>query len=117
MTGTVVDIRRERARPPDCLTPDEANLFRDIVNHCRPDHFQPQDVPLLAMYVTAIFTSRRLAATMGTDARIISVWEKVSRSAANMATKLRLTPSGRMHPRHVTKPQKPVSAYDLMGGD
>jgi hypothetical protein len=44
-----------RLVPPLDLNPAEANLFRELVASCAPEHFVHSDMPLLVSFVQAPF--------------------------------------------------------------
>jgi len=102
------------------LTASEAKLFREIVNVSHADNFIASDVYLLASYVQAIEASRRASKAMMKNPKMVVIWERTVRVQAQLATKLRLTPTSRYdnataHRR--SKNHAPLSAYETMTDD
>jgi hypothetical protein len=89
-------------QPPASLNAKEAVLFSEIVTSCAADHFRKSDLPMLCAYVQASLLSRKLIRT-----NAINDWEKASRIAMALATKLRLTVQSRIEPRGVGRQQIP----------
>ena len=89
-------------QPPASLNAREAVLFSEIVTSCAADHFRKSDLPMLCAYVQALLLTRKLIRT-----NAISDWEKASRVAMALATKLRLTVQSRIEPRGVGRQQIP----------
>ena len=54
-----VDGTLPRLSPPADLGELERKTFLDIVLACKPSHFQPSDLPLLAAYCRAIVLERQ----------------------------------------------------------
>jgi hypothetical protein len=75
--------------PPACLTELERALFIELVDGA--EHLRPTDGPLLTAYVQAAVTSHQSAH----DPLRVDTWERATRLAAMLATKLRLTAQSR----------------------
>ena len=105
--------------PPGDLSASEAKLFREIIASNHPDHFVHSDAYLLASYCQAIAASRRTAKQMIKDPKVVVVWERATRMQAQLATKLRLSPSSRMDAQTAFRKSRKhnPSAYDQMGND
>jgi hypothetical protein len=85
--------------PPDRLSPEERELWRDIVGGMRPDWFDAAARPLLEIYVFELATAQRIAAELRglpvTDPkfkRLRTMFGQASKLAALLASRLRLTP-------------------------
>jgi hypothetical protein len=94
---TVVPIDASRSRPsltPICqLKSDERRIF-DLVAR-ENVHLTPLDTPMLTGFV------RASAGMLKADS--VEDFEKLSRVALSFATRLRLTPQSRMHPRSLAR--------------
>jgi uncharacterized protein (TIGR03382 family) len=77
---------------PAGLSTKERALFNQTVAGCSATHFRQSDAPMLVAFVGAVLLSRRLAR----DASRVAEWEKVTRTMAMLATKLRMTPMSRL---------------------
>ena len=99
----------------------ERKTFLDIVLACKPSHFQPSDLPLLAAYCRAIVLERQasnaltVAGHVTEDGRVspwMKVWEQANKAMLSLAHRLRLSPQG----RSPTVPQRSQSGsyYDRM---
>ena len=81
----------------------ERKAFLDIVLACKPSHFQPSDLPLLAAYCRAIVLERQasnalaVAGHVTEDGRVspwMKVWEQANKAMLSLAHRLRLSPQG-----------------------
>jgi hypothetical protein len=124
-TLPAVNVRHIRLQPRDDASPEIKDIFTELVRSQPPQHFRPGDGDLLEQYCQAVLLSReayrelQLGGSVSPDGRISSwvvVLEKSHRSAAALATKLRLTPSSRLSTRTVarqkTPPRKPIWEVD-----
>ena len=84
--------RDHRLQPPDDLEPNAAAIFRDVVMSCPASQFAAADVHLLVAFAQAVQISRRSAG----DPALIQQWERATKLVAQLATKLRLSPSSRL---------------------
>ncbi len=82
-----------RLTAPSSLTRAERDLFREIVTSTDARHFIKADTPLLVSFVQATLMARR--AVRGP----VDTWEKACRVQMALATKLRLSPQTRIHPK------------------
>ena len=115
---------QQRLRPPPDLTPDEKQLFVDIVADHRPEHFQSTDAALLVVYVRAVVSEREAAAHLETEGKVVgdkpSPWLAVlaqsNRTLLTFARSLRLGPLARAPSRasRPGKPERPLSIYERM---
>ncbi len=73
-------------------------------------------MPLLIAFVQAVLLSRGAVKKAGKDPRQLQVWERSTRVAAALATRLRLSPQARVDPKVIARhqPQQPLSVYDRM---
>jgi hypothetical protein len=85
--------------PPPSLNDAERLLFAEIVEAVSPRHFLPTDQPLLASYCQAVVISREAAKYAMTDQSSLLAWEKATRVQAQLAGRLRLSPSSRYDPK------------------
>lgn len=105
--ATVPVLPIQRPQPPDELSPQEAEKWREIVNAQPVDWWTPGNLPLLVAYVRAIsayeFLSGQLEryTSLDTDEQIrayknLSQVQKAQADLmATMATKMRLTQQSR----------------------
>jgi hypothetical protein len=105
-----------RLTPPPNLTTAQRRMFIDLVARCPAKQFAPGDVELLALYVCACVLAQSAVRKAGKDLRALTVWEKSTRAAAMLATRLRLSPQSRTDPKVITRGQMahPPSVYDIM---
>ena len=47
---SVIDVQRQRLKPPAYLKKEERVIFEHVVNHSAPVHFKENEAPLLALY-------------------------------------------------------------------
>jgi phage terminase small subunit len=105
-------------QPPDDLTPREAEIFRELTAGTHPDHFVPSDRPLLAAYCRALVNQEFLSREMKRKLHLAEHYNTIMRSLFQLATKLRLCPSGRYSNRRAASKSRvhnrQPSAYDMM---
>ena len=109
-------------RPPPDLTPDEKQLFIDIVADHKPEHFKPTDAALLVVYVRACLAAREAAEHLETEGKggkpspWLSVLAQASKTMLTFARSLRLGPLARAPSRasRPDKPRRPLSVYERM---
>jgi hypothetical protein len=105
-----------RLRPPSELTTIERRIFTDIVNHVKPTHFQPSDMPLLVAYVRSIALERSSAKALATgkDKGALSRWSQATKTMYALSLRLRLSPQARApnNPGRPAKPHVAASYYD-----
>lgn len=99
-----------RLTAPVGLRTDEQTLFNELVGACDPRHFVKSDVPLLISYVQSTLLSRRTAADLEADPRVITIWEKATRMQATLATRLRLAPQARTDPKTLARQQTAIQS-------
>jgi hypothetical protein len=105
-----IDVSRERPPPPKHLTPDQREVWRDIVESTPAGWFATED-QLLVAYCRSICTSRYIAKLINEikpsfEHRDLKRWDKLlrmqdreDRLICSLATKMRLTQQARMHAR------------------
>jgi hypothetical protein len=98
-----------RLESPTGLKPDERALFRELVATTDARQLRPSDQPLLVSFVQATIMARK-AAKNGD----VAAWERVVRTQAMLAVKLRLCPHSRVDARAAGRLQARPSAYDLL---
>ena len=115
---------RPRLAPPKGLDPAPSAIFRQVVAVMGEGHFSPVDVHLLAQFAEAVSLADMAAKRLRAEGPVVagkpSAWlpivEKSWRSAAVLASRLRLCPASRYDARaagrRATDP--PASIYDLM---
>lgn len=108
----VVDIDHSRLVAPSWLSRDEKKLFSELVGATRVKHFTPADEPLLCAYVQAMILSRKSIKQARKDRAALATWERATKIAGTLATKLRLCPQSRIDAVSVTRgrPSSPVGA-------
>lgn len=111
-----------RIAPPDDLIAGspERSLFIDLVLHCRADHFQPSDAPLLSAYCRALALEQTASGELAAGGYItaegrpspwLPVLQHAARTVSTYSRMLRLNPSARHSTLAVPDPE-PVSAYE-----
>ncbi len=104
-----VEALPQRPEPPARLSTGAAQLWRDVVSCYKPDHFAPQDLPLLASFCEHAVQLEQLDKQIAddgpwlkaTEARPAGVHPAINARAtlikgiAVLATKLRLPPNAR----------------------
>jgi len=115
LAGMALNGDPPRLEPPAHLSKPERTLFAELIAVCPAAQFVPSDVPLLASYVQATLLARSAVKRAAGDSRALAVWEKASRVAAMLATRLRLSPHSRVDPKVITRnvPQR-LSTYERM---
>ena len=97
-TLVVIDVQRQRLKPPAHLKPQEKAIFEDVVNTCAPEHFRSADLPVLGLFCAAVHLARFYAAGIGSEAdhgHFHKSWIENAKLATSLAVKLRLAPSCR----------------------
>lgn len=92
----LIQLTTSRLSPPRDLSASEARLFRELVSSVPPDHFLKSDLLLVGSYVQAASLSRQLGKRVAKEPQLAGAWERVTRTQALLATRLRLTPRGRI---------------------
>jgi hypothetical protein len=103
--------------PSHDATPAVAKIFREIVSAAGNGHFRPGDAPLIEVYASALVLARRAHAELekAPTPRWLAVYEKTTRAAGTLASRLRLAPQQRLNARTAARSKhKPVDAYALM---
>jgi hypothetical protein len=115
-------VRTERLSPPADLSPDERDIFVNVVSTNPADHFRPSDALLLSAYARAIMRERVAAEHLAQGVVSIdnkpSAWVAVQGQALkqvlSLARMLRLSPLARRPSQsRQGKPQQ-MSYYDIM---
>jgi phage terminase small subunit len=118
---SALDGRRSRLRPPPTLAEPERTVFLDTVSACKPEHFQPSDIPLLVRYCEACVMAQHAAVQMRAEGAVlggrISPWlvvqEKAIRALVALSMRLRLSPQARAT-NNPSRPQPQASHYEKM---
>src|SRR5262245_58646722 len=108
---------RDHIAAPSNLSAAERLTVEQLVVNAGSDHFTKNDAPLLAGYVQALGLMQHYAEKARNQPSYVKHHNQACKSAALLATKLRLAPSSRMSPRvaaRVAEKRGNVSAYDLM---
>jgi hypothetical protein len=95
LIGPPVTGKPPRITAPSSLSIAEQTLFNELTGACDSSHFRKSDIPLLVSYVQAT----RIAQASALDPKTIALWEKAVRMQATLATRLRLSPQGRIDPK------------------
>jgi hypothetical protein len=108
MSVMPVRANQQRPGPPDELTPPQAELWRAVVASSPEGWFREGDV-LLAAFCRHSVSANELARLIDSYGavpddlrsfgRLLAMRERETRMLSSLATKLRLTPQARMHPR------------------
>jgi hypothetical protein len=96
-----------RPEPPEELSPEEAEVWRQTVDGMRADWFGVETHPLLLCYCTQAATAEFLAIALRTTdvgdksyGRLLALHRGATKIMLSLATKLRITPqSNRMSSR------------------
>jgi hypothetical protein len=106
-----------RLSPPPDLSPDERQIFVDIVASAKPEAFRASDLPLLSAYCRAIALEARsaqeLAAGAGKEA--LASWNGAVKAMLGLAMRLRLSPQSRqpnLPGRAGGKPPRELSYFE-----
>ena len=91
-----------RLIPPAFLTNAERALFTEIIEGTDLRHFVVGDLPLIVSYVKVSLLVRDAPDDV-TDEKTVAAWGCAVRVQAMLATKLRLSPQTRSHPRTVAR--------------
>ena len=116
VAGTAMLV--ERAPPPEHLTPEQAQVWREVLDDLPADWFRPSNLPLLEPYCRHVVASRRVAQLIEleekSDAfdpesynRLLRMQDRETRALATMGTKLRLTQQSLKHQDAVKPRQAP----------
>ena len=94
----------ERLPAPTELTPEQAQIWRDVTETKPAEWFQPDTAPILIEYCQLITLSRetvqQLKAAEGKDWReLVKIKESLAKSIASLGTKMRLTQQSRYTPQ------------------
>ena len=103
-----------RLGPPESLTPDGADLWREIVASKPAEWFQVDTAPLLEAFCTLTVEYRRAAKALalagpqdlGSYRVLVEVVTKLAKDMASLATKMRLTPQSRYTPQSAATANK-----------
>ena len=112
-----------RLEPPPELGEVEAKVFRETIASAAVDHFQTEDLPLLAAYARAVVLERRAAEELAIAATVgevpspwLAVHTQMVRTLLQLTVRLRIGPRSRApsNNRRPAKPVSPPSYYDTM---
>ena len=112
------------APPADLTEPKARRFFLDLVSAARPDHFQPVNSPLLALYCRMLAQAERateaIAADMaGASPALLEAQRQAVKGAHDLALRLRVSPQARLSKVNArTARASPLSYYDVqkLGG-
>jgi phage terminase small subunit len=107
-TLTVIDVQRQRIKPPSYLKAEARAVFLEVVDCSAPSHFKQNEVPLLAMYASAVHLARFYCDRIGSerdDGSCHRLWIENAKLALSIATKLRLSPQTRYDARAAQRKQ------------
>src|SRR5262245_20410372 len=114
-------LRALDLEPPPALSPRAADVFRHVVGSVDAEHFRAVDAPLIAQYSIACAQSDEASERLAKEGCVVggkpSPWLAIQkesmRSAAVLASKLRVCPISRLD-RNVagTTTRRPVLAVD-----
>jgi phage terminase small subunit len=117
LTGrSSIDAGKARLKPSSKLIAPERELFVKLVRGCAPNHFRETDRLLLEEYVREALLLQQAAEALRQNGAVmpdgkISPWFQVQQRAcktmAVLATRLRLTPASRLHPKSVARQTTP----------
>src|SRR5262249_48708652 len=101
---TNLDSRRPGLQPPSHLPAAARSIFAEIVASVGPGHFRECDKPVLtalaaAMHIahTAADALEREGLTVGAKPNPhLSIFERATKTVANLSAKCRITPSSRL---------------------
>jgi hypothetical protein len=108
----VIDVQRQRLKPPPELNEREADIFRSIVDSCDPAHFRKAELPVLTSYCTAVNLSRWHAHCVNAgEVEHHRPWLETTKLVALLASRLRLAPSTRLDKNTVARHAQSHSDY------
>jgi hypothetical protein len=102
---------------PTDLTPDERQIFIDLVASAKAEHFRASDLPLLSAYCRAIALERRSAQELAAgDDKALARWEKATKAMVALSMRLLLSPQSRApnNPNRPSRLEPSLSYYDRM---
>jgi len=121
-----VDGQPPRLEPPAFLSPDEREIFLDLVRSTPRTHFRASDMPLLARYVEACALAGQAAHELRTHGALneegrpsgwIVIQEKAVRAMTALSLRLRLSPQGRISVRTINRQKVPTHPPPWLEGD
>lgn len=112
--SVVADLRGHLPVPLECLTPDQAQIWADVVATKPHDWFAADSFPVLADYCRAVDMDNEIASVVNdfdrarlTDFEGLQSWKALlkmqreqQKHVAMLATKLRLTPQSRYNAKN-----------------
>ena len=114
-----IDAGKGRLKPSSNLIAPERELFVKLVHGCAPAHFRETDRLLLEEYVREALLLQQAAEALRQNGAVmpdgkINPWFQIQQRAcktmAVLATRLRLTPASRLHPKSVARQATPSPA-------
>ena len=108
----LADHHRRIVAPPEC-SPEEAKLFREIVEAAPALHFTQSDAPLLRSYCQAILLGELAFTSAQASPSALGDWEKCCRTIAMLSVKLRLSPHSRSDPKTVMRSVAGLSVREM----
>ena len=101
--------------PPAELSSGAKQLWRSLIASTPTDHFRASDVPLLASYCTVSTMADEAATEIASGGAVVNgkpspwlaVYERLLRSQATLALRLRLCPSARQDPKTTGRQKVP----------
>ena len=110
----------ERLKPPGDLDGEAHQIWLDLVTAAKPEHFQPVDAPLLALFCRMVVQAERATAEIAKDMAaaspsLLQAQAQAAKAVHDLSMRLRVSPQARSG--HVTKRTReaaPASYYDRM---
>jgi len=109
---------RQRIQAPRNVSATERRMFNELVASVHAEHFVQSDWPLLTAYVQCTLLVRKCSKASTTGTKTAEVLGHAVRAQIMLATKLRLSPQGRISQRTAGRQSAKHNApsfYDLMG--
>jgi hypothetical protein len=110
----------ERLKPLADLNREARQVWLDLVSAAKPEHFQPVDAPLLALFCKMMVQAKRATAEIGKDMAaaspsLLAAQAQAVRAAHDLSMRLRVSPQARSgHVTKRTRETQPTSYYDRM---
>jgi hypothetical protein len=117
LTSPAISGVPDRLHPPSDLSPDERQVFCELISSCKPEHFRPSDSALLCAYVRAIVLERQSAAELvAGDTKARARWTAATKAMVALSMRLRLSPQSRQanNPTRPPGSTRPLSVYERM---
>ena len=109
-----------RLEPPPDLDEKARQVWLDLVLAAQPEHFQPIDAPLLALFCKMIVQAERATAEIGKDMAavppsLLAAQAQAVKAVHDLSLRLRVSPQARSgHVTKRTRETRPTSYYERM---